>query len=64
MAGYYKALLSAFSDIKFTINNIFGEGDQRSKHWTFKGRHTGDFFGGIPASGNPVEIEAAARLSA
>ncbi|MBK8195148.1 MAG: nuclear transport factor 2 family protein [Lewinellaceae bacterium] len=25
------------------------------KHWTFKGRHTGDFFG-IPASGNPVEI--------
>jgi steroid delta-isomerase-like uncharacterized protein len=55
MAGYYKALLSAFSDIKFTINNIFGEGDQLVKHWTFKGRHTGDFFG-IPASGNPVEI--------
>ncbi len=55
MAGYYKALVSAFSDIKFTINNIFGEGDQLVKYWTFKGKHTGDFFG-IPATGNPVEI--------
>ncbi len=55
MAGYYKSLLSAFSDIKFTINNIFGEGDQLVKHWTFKGTHTGDFFG-IPATGNKVEI--------
>lgn len=25
------------------------------KHWTFKGTHTGDFFG-IPATGNKVEI--------
>ena len=55
MAGYYKALLSAFSDYKFTINNVFGEGDQLVKHWTFKGTHTGDFFG-IPATGNVVEI--------
>ncbi|MCF8245338.1 MAG: ester cyclase [Saprospiraceae bacterium] len=55
MAGYYKALVSAFSDVEFTINNIFGEGDQLVKHWTFKGKHTGDFFG-IPATGNMVEI--------
>ena len=55
MAGYYKALVSAFSDVKFTINNIFGEGDQLVKHWTFKGKHTADFFG-IPATGNQVEI--------
>ncbi len=55
MAGYYKALVSAFSDVKFTINNIFGEGDQLVKHWTFKGKHTSDFFG-IPATGNMVEI--------
>lgn len=53
MKGYYQALLSAFSDGKFTVNNIFGEGDQLTKHWTFRGRHTGDFFG-IPASGNEV----------
>lgn len=55
MSGYYKALLSAFSDYKFTVNNIFGEGDQLVKHWTFAGKHTGDFFG-IPATGNQVEI--------
>jgi predicted ester cyclase/ketosteroid isomerase-like protein len=55
MAGYYKALTSAFSDIEFTINNIFGEGDQLVKHWTFKGKHTADFFG-IPATGNEVVL--------
>lgn len=55
MTGYYRALTSAFSDIEFTINNIFGEGDQLVKHWTFKGKHTADFFG-IPATGNQVEI--------
>ena len=53
MKGYYQALLSAFSDGKFTVNNIFGEGDQLTKHWTFRGRHTGDFFG-VPASGNEI----------
>jgi uncharacterized protein len=65
MAGYYKALTSAFSDIKFTINNIFGEGNQLVKHWTFKGKHTGNFFG-IPASGNRVEITGSTivRMSA
>lgn len=55
MAAYYKALLSAFSDSKFTINNIFGEGDQLVKHWTFKGRHTADFFG-LPPTGNWIEF--------
>jgi uncharacterized protein len=55
MAGYYKALTSAFSGIEFTINNIFGEGDQLVKHWTFKGKHTADFFG-IPATGNEVVL--------
>lgn len=64
MAGYYKALVSAFSNIEFSINNIFGEGDQLVKHWTFKGKHTGDFFG-IPATGNRVEISGStiARMS-
>ncbi len=55
MADFYKTLLSAFSDYEFTINNIFGEDDQLTKHWTFRGKHTGDFFG-VPASGNEVEF--------
>ena len=53
MKGYYQTLLSAFSDGNFTVNNIFGEGEQLTKHWTFRGRHTGDFFG-VPASGNEI----------
>ncbi len=55
MAGYYKALVSAFSNIQFTINNIFGEGNQLVKHWTFRGTHTANFFG-VPATGNKVEL--------
>jgi hypothetical protein len=55
LAAYYKALLSAFSDSKFTINNIFGEGDQLVKHWTFEGRHTADFFG-LPPTGKHIEF--------
>jgi hypothetical protein len=65
MAGYYKALMPAFSDYKFTINNIFGEGDQLVKHWAFEGKHTGDFFG-IPATGNWVSFDGSTivRMSA
>ena len=65
MADYYKTLVSAFSDVEFTINNIFGEGNQLVKHWTFRGKHTGDFFG-IPATGNMVEISGSTivRMSA
>jgi uncharacterized protein len=64
MAAYYKNFLAGFSGIQFTINNVFGEGDQLVKHWTFKGRHTGDFFG-IPATGNLVKLEGStiARMS-
>ena len=53
---YYKNFLSGFSDIEFTVDNAFGQGDKIVKHWTFKGIHTGDFFG-IPATGNPVILE-------
>ncbi len=34
---------------------IFGKGDRIVKHWNFKGKHTGEFFG-IPATGNEVDI--------
>lgn len=56
MAAYYKKFLSGFSEIEFTINNVLGDGDQLVKHWTFKGKHSGDFFG-IPATGNHVNLE-------
>lgn len=65
MKGYYQSLVGAFSDPEFIINNIFGAGNQLVKHWTFKGKHTSDFFG-IPATGNDVSISGSTivRMSA
>jgi len=54
--GMYSQFLTGFSDIEFTINDIFGQDDKLVKYWTFKGKHTGEFFG-IPASGNSVDLQ-------
>jgi len=54
--AYYQNFLTGFSDIKFTVVNAFGQGDNIVKHWNFKGTHTGDFFG-MPATGKQVNIE-------
>jgi len=53
---YYKNFLTGFSEIKFTAINAFGQGDHIVKHWNFKGKHTGNFFG-IPATGKLVDIQ-------
>lgn len=53
---YYKEFLAGFSDVEFTIVDIFGQGDKIVKHWNFKGRHTGDLFG-MPATGKTVDID-------
>jgi hypothetical protein len=54
--AYYQNYLSGFSNIEFTIVDVFGQGDKIVKHWIFKGTHTGEFFG-IPASGKDVDID-------
>jgi steroid delta-isomerase-like uncharacterized protein len=53
---YYGNFLTGFTNIQFTINDIFGQGDKLVKYWTFKGTHTGDFFG-IPATGKTVSLD-------
>ncbi|MEL4456540.1 ester cyclase [Lutimonas vermicola] len=53
---YYQNYLTGFSDVTFTIIDVFGQGDKIVKHWNFKGTHTGEFFG-IPASGKKVDID-------
>jgi len=53
---FYNNYLIGFSDIEFTVKNIFGQGDNLAKHWNFKGKHTGDFFG-IPPTGKTVDID-------
>lgn len=54
--AYYSNFLTGFSNIQFIINDVFGQGNKLVKHWTFKGTHTGLFFG-IPATGKAVNIE-------
>jgi steroid delta-isomerase-like uncharacterized protein len=53
---FYANYITGFSDIEFTVVNIFGQDDKLVKHWNFKGTHSGDFFG-IPASGRTVDID-------
>ncbi len=53
---YYNNFLDGFSDIEFTMQKVFGQGDNIVKHWNFKGKHTGDFFG-IPATGKTVDLD-------
>ena len=54
--AYYANYLTGFSNITFTIKDVFGQGEKLVKHWNFKGTHTGDFFG-IPATGKTVSID-------
>ncbi len=54
--AYYANYLTGFSDIAFTIKDVFGQGDKLVKYWNFKGTHTGVFFG-IPATGETVSID-------
>ena len=53
---YYANFLTGFSNIQFTIEDVFGQGDKLVKHWRFKGTHTGNFFG-IPPTGKAVDID-------
>ena len=53
---YYNNFLDGFSDIEFSMKKVFGQGDNLVKHWNFKGKHTGNFFG-IPATGRLVDLD-------
>jgi steroid delta-isomerase-like uncharacterized protein len=53
---YYQNFLTGFSDIQFKVIDVFGQKDKIVKHWNFKGKHSGDFFG-IPATNQDVNVE-------
>jgi len=54
--AYYANFVKGFSDVEFTIEDVFGQGDKIVKHWRFKGTHTGNFFG-MPATGKMVDVD-------
>jgi len=53
---YYNNYLIGFSNVTFTIVDVFGQGDKIVKHWNFKGTHSGEFFG-IPATNKEVNVD-------
>ncbi|MEY4383312.1 MAG: hypothetical protein RI995_854 [Bacteroidota bacterium] len=53
--AYYENFVTGFSDRQFIVKEIFADGDKLVKHWEFKGKHTGSFFG-IPATGKSVDV--------
>lgn len=53
---YMKALIGAFSDVEFIIEDAFGQGDKLVKRWVFQGTHSSEL-NGIPATGKRVTIE-------
>lgn len=52
---FYQNYLDGFSEIEWTIIDAFGQGDRLVKHWNFKGKHTGTFFG-MPATNNYLDL--------
>jgi steroid delta-isomerase-like uncharacterized protein len=56
MKSYYQNFLTGFSNIEFTIKDVFGQEDKIVKYWNFKGTHTGTFFG-IAPTGKTISIE-------
>jgi steroid delta-isomerase-like uncharacterized protein len=51
------AMRTGFPDLRVTVESIIAEGDLVSARTTWRGTHQGEFMG-VPATGNPVEIEA------
>lgn len=51
----YANYVNGFSNRVFTIIDAFGQGNKLVKHWNFKGKHTGVFFG-IPPTGKDINI--------
>jgi predicted ester cyclase len=53
---FYANYITGFSNVEFTIEDIFGQNDKLVKHWNFKGINTGEFFG-MPPTGKTVNID-------
>ena len=51
------ALLAAFPDSHFTLNDVIADGDKASVRHTFRGTHKAEFQG-IPATGKSVAVPA------
>ena len=55
--GTIGMLHAAFSEQRYEVHHVLGEGDTVVIHATMHGRHTGDFFG-IPATGREIALRS------
>lgn len=55
VAGMVKIWHDAFPDGHMTMDDLITEGELSTIRMTFRGTHTGDFYG-VPASNKPVEV--------
>lgn len=55
------AIQAAFTDVEWPVEDTVVEGDKVAVRWTFRGTHVGEF-GGIPPSGNRVEVSGISIL--
>ena len=54
---FFKMMRAAFTDFHVDVHELLEEGDKVVARVSFVGSHTGEFLG-VPASGNPVDINA------
>jgi predicted ester cyclase len=59
--GFAVGFYAAFPDLTHTIEEVVVERDRVVVRFTLRGTHTGNYMG-VPASGQPVEVGAMARL--
>jgi steroid delta-isomerase-like uncharacterized protein len=53
----FKMMQAAFTDLHVDVHDVLQDGDKAVARVSFVGTHTGEFMG-VPASGNPVHIDA------
>jgi len=46
----------AFPDLRLQVERLIAEGDWVTALWTFRGTHTAGGYGGLPATGTPIEM--------
>lgn len=51
----WKKWRAAFPDLRFTIEDVIGEGDKVLTRWTLTGTQQGEFMG-IPATGRAISV--------
>ena len=59
--AFFKMVNSAFSDVKYGVEDMIAEGDKVAWRWTIHGKHTG-VFQGLPPTGKEFMLSGISIL--